>query len=249
MSDEKLRKVEAALQEPVFADFSEELRRTKRNLLAVSSISIFAYFSGVEITEPEILGMKFTNPDKVWFQSAFLCVAGYLLLQFGWRAWDYVQHTRLRITGTRVSHVTTAVLSSEHGDYPNDPTQSTLYNWWRAEARKIGNLSQVADELHRAAAQLEEVAQRPGNMEMPNIHQVSTAAASINGNAAQLSRKIEEAEKAITSIRVPASLERFDAWFHRFSTSQVLRILLLDLIFPGVVGLTAVALVILEIAT
>ncbi len=165
-----------------------------------------------------------------------LGVVGYLFIQFCWRAWDYIQFTRLRITGTRVRHVTTAELASEYGDYPNDPIQSTLYNWWLNQARKIGNFSAMVDQIHRITDLLEKVANRPGNMEMPNINHVMQSASEINNNIAKLVNRIEEAEKTIGSARIPVSLERFDHWFHRYSKSQMHRIMFLDMIFPFVFG-------------
>ena len=42
MSDEDKIKAERAMGEPVLPEFSEDLRRTRRNLLVVSSVLIFA---------------------------------------------------------------------------------------------------------------------------------------------------------------------------------------------------------------
>ena len=247
MNDEVIRKVEQDLGEPVLPEFSEDLRRIKRNLLIVSSVAIFAQLSGVQITEAGFLGFKFSNPDQIWLQIALLSVVGYLFVQFCWRAWDYIQHTRLRITGTRVSHVTTGKLASKYGDYPNDPIQSTLYNWWLNEARRIGNLSAMADQIHRITDLLEEVAKRPGNMEMPNINHVMQSASEINNNIAKLVNRIEEAEKAIGSARIPVSLKRFDRWFHRFPKSQIRRIILLDVAFPFFFGAMGIWLTVAQI--
>ncbi len=126
--------------------------------------------------------------------------------------------------------------ASEYGDYPSDPLQSTLYNWWLEQARRIGNLSAMADQVHRVADRLEEVANRPGNMEMPNINRVLESASQINGDIAKLKNRIGEAEKAIRSARIPVSLERFDRWFRCFERSQITRIMILDVIFPFVFG-------------
>jgi len=38
---------------------------------------------------------------------------------------------------------------SEHADYPRDPRQSTLYNWWKGEATKIGDLTVKISEIEK----------------------------------------------------------------------------------------------------
>ncbi len=107
MADEA-KKVEVDLGEPVFAEFSENLRRTKRNLLIVSSVAIFAHLSGVQIQATGVLGLKFDNDlEQIWLQTALFFIVAYLFLQFVWQASDYIHLNRLRITGTRLSHVTT----------------------------------------------------------------------------------------------------------------------------------------------
>lgn len=175
-------------------------------------------------------------------QIGVVSLLSYFLVQFIWRGWDYVQFTRLCITGTKVAHVTTATIGSAHGDYPSSPIQSTLYNWWRDKARRIGNLSGMAEEVHQIARRLEEVANQPGNMNQANINHVMQAAAQINRHLATFSNRLGEVENAIASARIPVSLERFDRWFWRFQLSQVCRVWLLDLVFPFVVGVIAIVL-------
>ena len=213
----------------------------------MSSVAILAYLSGVQTEATGFLGLKFNGLEQIWLQIALFSVVVYLFLQFVWQMWDYIQFSKLRITGTRVSHVTTARYGSEHGDYPDDPIQSTLYQWWSTQAEMIGNLSQVADELHRVAGQLEEAAQRPGNMEQPNINHVQLTGSQINKDAAKLGRQIEAASKAITAERIPISLKRFDAWFRRFRVSQVCRMVVLDMAIPVILGLAGICLTFLKV--
>ena len=245
MADEA-KKVEVDLGEPVFAEFSENLRRTKRNLLIVSSVAVFAHFSGVQIQATGFAGLKFVDDlEPIWLQAALFCIVTYLFVQFLWQAFDYIHHNRLRITGTRLNPVTVGTVASEHGDYPDDPIQSTLYHWWSTQAGKIGNLSNVADELQRVGAQLEEAANE--NMEQPNIMNVINIQGNITKGVEDLRRKIEAAEKATTAERIPISLKRFDVWFRRFRASQVFRILGLELGLPAIIGLLGFCLMILEV--
>ena len=240
MSEEAIERAKQVLGEPVLPDFSDELRRTKRNLLIVSAVAIFALVSNVKITESGFLGFKFSNPDQVWLLLAMLTITLYLFVQFCWLTLDYLQQTRLRITGTRVSHVTTGKLASDLGDYPDDPRQSTLYNWWLGEAMRIGNLSALADQIRSATTRLDELAHRPDNLEMPNLDSVLNTMGEINKHAAKLESRLDQVTKTFGSGRIPVSLERFDRWFRCFSKSQVARLFCLDIVFPFVLGIIAI---------
>jgi hypothetical protein len=106
-------------------------------------------------------------------------------------------------------------------------------------------LSNVADELHAAAARLGEAAN--ADMDQTNINNVREITGQINKDAADLSRKIKAAQGAITAQRIPISLERFEEWFSRFRTSQVRRIFGLELGLPAIIGLLGFCLMILEV--
>jgi hypothetical protein len=242
MADKKTDEVERALGEPVLADLPDELRRTKRNLLMVSSAAIFSHFAKVQITESGFLGFKFSNPEQVWFALALFSLVAYLFVQFAWRAIDYATYTRLRVTGTRLRHVTTAIIGSEDADYPSDPLQSTLYCWWLQRAKRIGNFASVFKELKENLATLQAVAKEPPHFDMPNINHITQTCTKLTEDISRLERSLNEVEKTITSVRVPVSLERFDRWFLCFKTSQVVRVLVLDLVFPVAFGIAALVL-------
>ena len=235
-ADKKAAAAESAMGEPVLAEFSEDLRRTKRNLLIVSSVVIFSHAAGIKVTEAGFFGFKFTNPDQVWLNGAAMAFTGYLLAQFCWQMWDHLQHTRIRLTGVKLAHVTVGKISTEYGDYPDDPRQSSLYNWWSEHARRIGNLSEIVDRLHNGAERLEELANRPGNIDQPNIGHVTRRASEINAELAHFRIALERTRKTIESTRIPASLERFDRWFQCFRTSQVWRLFVLDIALPFLLG-------------
>jgi len=248
MSDEDKIKAERAMGEPVLPEFSEDLRRTRRNLLVVSSVLIFAQISKVQITAANFFAFKISNPSQTWLYIGATCVLAYLLLQFCWKGWDYIHFMRIRVTGSRLSHVTTGRMASDFGDYPSDPNQSNLYYWWTEQARKIGNLSKMADDVHIVANRLQEVAKQPGNIDMSNINHVTSSAGEINNKISSLENRLTELQKVLNSTRIPTSLERYDRWFYHFKKSQVCRIVMLDLVFPLVLGVTAMYLWIKELA-
>ena len=95
MSDE----TEGGLGEPVFTEYTEDLRRTKRNLLIVSSVAILAHLSGVQTEAKTFLGLTFSGLEQIWLQTALFFIVVYLFVQFVWQMWIYIQYNRLRITG------------------------------------------------------------------------------------------------------------------------------------------------------
>jgi len=58
-------------------------------------------------------------------------------------------------------------------------------------------------------------------------------------NINQLYNSIQTAHKTISDQRIPVSLKRFDNWFQLFLRSQNLRWLIIEFLFPIVLGLSA----------
>ena len=233
---ERRKAIEESLGNPVLADVPDELRKTKRNLLVVAGVVIFASLAEIEVTQAGFLGFQFTNPSEWWLDLSLLCVVAYLFAQFAWQVADYLMQTRVRITGTRVAHVTTARAAGSEGDYPNDPSQSSLYYWWSEETKSSKGLHKTVAELEGAAERIDAFANQPENAANPNINHVESAAHDLRRATGELQRQIEQWEKVITSQRIPLSLERFDRWFGCFTRSQVWRLFVLDIALPSLVA-------------
>ena len=105
MSDE----VEKALGEPVFPAFSDYVRKLRANLVFVSFISISLIFGDLEIDPTSsILGLKFKNLSSDSLMYGLLILNGYMLVHFLWCSVDTFQEWSIRVTGTRLSFITTA---------------------------------------------------------------------------------------------------------------------------------------------
>ncbi len=231
--------VNKVLGEPVFAEFTDNAWKIRTNLILASVVSIAVVFANLHIEpDSQILGLKFKGLDDIVLTNGLIAVVAYLLAHFLWSSLDTIFEWRLRITGTKVAFVTTARLASEHGDYPSNPRQSTLYNWWKNEARKMESMSSRPAEID--AKLLEWEAQLKARFaEGANAMNIANATMSISDvrqDLAALKRSIEETSKAIAAARIPASLERFDAWYGLFLRSQNLRWLLIDFLAPVMTG-------------
>jgi hypothetical protein len=150
---------------------------------------------------------------------------------------------RLRLTGTKVAFITGATWLGEHGDYPSDPRQSTLYNWWKIHANTIGNLEGKAKELDVQINNcLSELKNQKKEGENPNWETVRKTTAEFPSNVNSLINAIKEVDKAINAARIPISLERFDKWFLYFLRSQNMRWFVIEFGLPILLGIFAILL-------
>jgi hypothetical protein len=231
--------VEKVLGEPAFSELPENAWKVRTNLILAAVISIAVVFGDLHIEpDSQILGLKFKGLTDRVLTNGLIAVVAYLFVHFLWASMDSLLEWRLRITGTRVAFVTTARLASEHGDYPNDPRQSSLYNWWKDEARRIGNLTRHFPEIDAKIVEWE-TKLRAQFTDGPDAMNIVNATANLSGvreQIAKLGREVKEASESIDSARIPASLERFDNWYALFLRSQNLRWLVIDFLAPVLAG-------------
>jgi len=243
--DEKLKAVEKVLGEPAFAEFTSNAWKIRTNLIIVSVISIAVVFADLHIdTGSTVLGLKFQGLNDSVLTKGLFGVTLYLLLHFIWSAIDSLLEWRLRVTGTKVAFVTTGMFASDHADYPRDPRQSTLYNWWKDDARKIGNLtgklSDIEKKLNEWDTRLKtQFTEKPDAMNIVNATNLINSA---RDEVVKLKGSVTEVKATISALRIPVSLRRFDRWYHLFLRSQNLRWLVVELGAPILVGSYALVL-------
>ncbi len=222
-------------------EFTDYMRRVRTLLIVVSLISIALVEGGLSIDpSSSVLGVKFKDLSDELIKKALLITNIYLIIHFLWGGYDSWRELCARFTGSRVAFVTTGRFSSSHCDYPSDPRQSTLYNWWKDEASKISSL---IEPLETTKSKLEEWEQRVNTSILsndPNLRSVVESFRSVQTDIEKVQKKIETVEKTLTDKRIPASLERFDNRFKLMLRSQNLRWLVLELTFPLIIGFFAV---------
>ena len=240
--NEKADAVAKVLGEPFFGEFPENTLKVRRNLIILSAISITIVLSGIQISQDStILGLKFDGVDTRLLLQLLFYINLYLFIHFSWCALDNILEWRLRVTGTRLSFVTTGKTASEHGDYPDDPRQSTMYSWWIDQAKQIGNLKEkietIESQIKASREKLDKAVAEVNSVSMSNLS--SAVIKSLNSaltNTIRLQQSVETAQKAIADQRIPVSLKRFDNWFQLLLRSQNLRWLIIELLLPIVFG-------------
>lgn len=249
MTKKSVQQVQAILGSPFVGDLPANALKVRRNLIATSLIAITLLFTGAKLDpHSAIFGIRFTDLNVEWIPSGLLILTVYFFIHYLWYAIEALAEWRLRLTGTKLVYQTAARVSSEEGDYPNDPRQSTLYSWWLKEATKVGQLGKPINAMEQKIAVFEkQVSALQGDSNGLNFSQATTNLSSIKSDISSLKRQIEATSKIIESARIPASLERFDKWFSFSLRAQSLRWLVLDLIFPMLFGLFAGVLLLNEI--
>jgi len=245
VSTSEIKNVQKALGEPLMPEFTDYLRRVRSLLITVSLISIGVVLGGLVIDpSSSVLGVKFQGLSDDLIRKGLLAANGYLLIHFIWGGFDNWLEWGARLSGTRVAFVTTAKFSSEHGDYPSDPRQSSLYNWWKDNSSRISSLTEPLETTKEKLAAWENRVENAILKDDPNLMTAIQSFRDIQKNIDDLQKKIENVEKTLTATRIPASLERFDGRFKLMLRSQNMRWLVLELTFPLLLGFWSVWLLI-----
>lgn len=213
-----------ALGEPVFLRSDPEVHKTRMRMLVVALIAIFVVWFDLRIKHDSIiLGVNVENFGDEPLRVGLLVLNIYLLAHFLWQSWDDFAGWRLHITGSNALQHMMAVTDTPR----HDPRNSTLNNWWRESAARIGDLKQELENIKHKLL--------PGG---------NTASHELQRAITTLDSHLAEAVRSFSVKRPEASLERFDKWFLNFRRSQELRWFFFDALLPTLVSLVAIALLV-----
>lgn len=245
--EDKIEAVRKVLGNPVQAELPENAQKVRRNLMSVSLIVLFVVWADIKIDpNPTVFGLKFTGITTGTLTVGLSVITAYWLLHFIWYAIDGFAEWRIRITGTRLAHQTGAKLSSQNGDYPDDPRQSSLYHWWiqqRAVMKKVLEKTKlIEDKIDETKTEVAELLDKLGGPDHQNFLHTASLIQEAKTRVTELQRTVEATKITIESNRVPVSLERFDQWFKFFLRSQNLRWLVIDIMAPIILGIMAITL-------
>lgn len=242
-----VQEVKKVLGEPFGCEFKDSVLEIRRNLLISSIITISVFIGGLHIDPGStIFGLKFTGLNDNLVKIGLSLATIYFVIHFLWCSVDSILEWRTRLTGTKVAFVTTARLGSEDADYPSDPRQSTLYNWWCDQANKISNISNTMNKIEHEVNEWDSTLKKKYNEDANAINMGN--ACSILNQATQsinsLKKSVDSVDETLKSNRIPASLERFDNWFKICLKSYNLRWLFIEFLLPLSFGGYAVILMI-----
>ena len=225
INEAALKAVQKVLGEPVFVSFTDEAMRVRRNLLILAYIAAAYKLSGLQITSFRPLGIEFDSYPQTTIDTVMFVLILYNFINFFWISCDALQEMRIRLTGTRLMFVTTGKSASQHGDYPNDPRQSSLMTWWKGQTNKIGSFEPVILAIQEHANVMHTQATSLSGYESKSLHEKASELRQI---AAEINRKLDAMNDLIKAKRIPASLERFENSYRNFSYSQLARWFFID---------------------
>lgn len=229
--EEKISAVQKVLGEPVFAEFDPKSQKIRTTLFLASVIGIAYIIGGLAIQEGStFLGLKFDGLDDALFQYFLFGTILYLGIHFLWSSIDSLLEWRIRVTGTRVAFITAAFYAGDHSDYPNDPRQSSLSNWWQGQARSIGDIDAKIELVNSQVTVANELIETVGDDR--DFDAVVQAVQHVRNEIVDVKGKIETIQKTLEADRIPASLDRYDKWFALFLRSQNLRWLIVEFLLP-----------------
>lgn len=187
-------------------------------------------------SNPTVFGVQLQGLSNEVIGWCLLWVVLYLWIHFVWLASDALQEWRLRQTGTRVTTASAARWGTSNEDSPGDPRQSTLYTWWREQAKHLGHSKKLADDARAVISPWIEQG-LPGEID----DQIKARLLTLATNIAVLDGTIKHAVTVLESHRPAVSLARFDAAYRRFARSQNLRWVMIEFGLPLVVGAAGLA--------
>jgi hypothetical protein len=242
-SADTVDKVRKLLGAPVVMDFTENVRKIRAQLIVFSSIAIAVVWMGVSIKpETPVFGIPFDGLTANKILVGLALVVAYQLAHFAWAAWDSFNEWRVRRTGSRAVTPEPGLPRIHEIDYPADPRQSTLYNWWLNYSAGMVNAEKKLDVIHDEFKKMHDeyikLTVEDKQAWSPSVTMPRDSTALLH-ELGQIKTSMQNAQKLVMSKRLEVSLERFDQTFKHFINSQNLRWISLELSLPLLLGLIA----------
>lgn len=244
--DQRERDVAAVtevLGKPAGFDLSEPAVKVRKSLMAASIALLCLVIAKIEPSDTfTIFGVAFKGVTADKIVVGAMIVLAYSLIHFLFYVVELLSEFRIRTTGAKVAFQTGSHSGSEHADYPDDPKQSSLANWWKAYARR---LLVVGDLVEKIGSDLEEIKYRLGNPDeikgSPDDISTSKLMGQVNANLINLSRDLKTSREIILSPRIEISLERFDNWYKWLINLQGFRVVVVEIGLPIALGILSLA--------
>lgn len=225
---------EDIMGKPFMPDMSEATERIRRNLLAVSVLTLSIHILEITpSTDSSFLGVKLFNfnLEKLDFILFFTCL--YLSIHFLTRCDEFIKEVRIRLTGSdqkasrgsEDNYFHDAIV--DWGDEKYYP--STLYRYWYSHMH-LGHDSpervltqKISDLANHAPGEVDQLRE--------SLRSAIESYASMSGRLSPI----------LNQDRTSRSLERFDSWFSSLQKAYVLRVLIIEMGVPIMAGIAAMA--------
>ena len=242
LTDERKEQIEKIMKEPSPLEVTDYEEKIRRNLVLSSSAAIVFTSLGLQLSPRSrfLGGIQFNNITSELVYMNLLAVVIYESIHYFWLVKNSFQLWRVRLTGTKhEEHRGSSGMIAGMGNDPKDnrgkQENSNFYIWMLENQRQF--LSGVENNKNQWE-QIEDWVKGLDDQSTPG-----TTASVISDRFNNLVNVIDNQQKTIENIRVSASMHRFDNWYHSLVRSQSWRWVILDVLIPVVLSVSAIGLI------
>lgn len=243
---EKAEHLKKLLSTPFLDDLPDNLLKIRRNLLTVSFFSIALVVSNLKISGGSFLGLQIEGLDTGLITTILFYVSIYHLVHFLFQAADYVDRWRLRVTAC--AEADRPVRGDHNEDYSYDASQSTLYNWWEGMLYYLKDPNSIYNKLTNVVSELrseiqifkDNISQLDEGNAKHEANHIKNKLTELHNRVGAPTDHLKEIKNLLESDRIRMSLKNFDVWFWNYQWFQVARLILVEFLFPVVLGAFAI---------
>ena len=241
---EKLKMIESVMREPKGIEITDYEERIRRNVLFSSLLALAFTWLGLSINKDSTFfgGLHFDNitPKAVYW--ILLSIISYELIHYFWVQFNNFSHWKIRLTGMTIPEVRGDGGPGRMGgmnapeDYSGKDENSNFYNWMfenRSDrTTAMTNLLKRSSEFQELVDSLKQAHSGDANL--------SKMLSELDNKSKTIEQSTSNLTKAVENIRVNGSMLRFDQWYKILIRSQNARWIILDMLLPVVLSLTAI---------
>ncbi|WP_323151423.1 hypothetical protein [Pseudomonas glycinae] len=240
--EEKSKAISKVLGEAIGFDISDPALKVKNLLLGLSIVLLAMVVGGVSVGKTvSFLGISLEGITGNKMVIGLVIAVCWVTIHHSWYSVEAIKEWRIRLTGQRVAYQTGAgMFGSPHDEAPINPKHASLYNWWREQKSSVAStadaVAKFEEELVGVQEKVDVFLKTSSSNEPPaNIGELMNLLRSIGMLNENLTKNLE----FMSSLRIESSLYRFDEWFWRLITVQNIRVVLIEILFPLVLGISA----------
>ena len=240
--EEKSKAVSKILGEAVGFDISEQALKVKNLLLGVSITLLSMVVGGVSVGKTvSFLGISLEGITGNKMVFGLVVAVAWVTIHHAWYSIEACKEWRLRITGQRVAYQTgAAMFGSPYSESPSSPRHATLYNWWKERSGTVISINDAVAKVEEELVGIQEkvdqfVKSSLGLGHSTNVAVLENLLSSVSNLKENMAKNVE----FMNSPRIEASLYRFDNWFWRMVNIQNVRVIIVEITLPFLLGVSS----------
>ncbi|MCG9727440.1 hypothetical protein [Vibrio brasiliensis] len=245
LTDDRKEQIKKIMKEPSPLEVTDYEEKIRRNLIIGSSIAILFTLLGLKLSPSSrfLGGIQFENltPEIIYY--TLLAVIVYESIHYFWLIKNKFQLWRIRLTGTgNVDGVRPQMGTYSQGvkqvyDYGGLTKNSNFYTW----------MFELEPPIKDSIAIWEE---KCSSIDESLFTEAENSPSYYSAQQKLVKEMVDATERltqALENTRINTSMVAFDNWYDQMVKSQSRRWLFLDVLLPGILSLSALALISLKL--